>query len=111
MKNIEAVPIWDNGVIQQATILNSYAVNVTLNTSATFWYGLFATTAEGNVSTQLVQGNLTMSGEAYAEWQNDAFAWGYIAQQLNLTITGDYVPPVPPEPIVVEPIVTEEPIA
>ena len=95
MKNIEAVPIWDNGTVQQATILNSYAVNVTLNTSATFWYGLFATTEDGNQGAQLAQGNLTMSGEAYAEWQSDVFAWDWIAEQLNLTITGEYVPPVP----------------
>jgi len=36
-----------------------------------------------------------MTGEAYAEWQSDVFAWDWIAEQLNLTITGDYVLPVP----------------
>ena len=110
MKTIEAVSIWDNGTVQQATILNSYAVNVTLNTSATFWYGLFSTTEEGNVGPQLAQGNLTMTGEAYADWSQDSYAWDYIAQQLNLTITGDYIPPVPPEPTP-EPIAEEEAIA
>ena len=116
MKNIEAVSIWDNGTVQQATILNSYAVNVTLNTSATFWYGLFSTTEDGNVGTQLAQGNLSMTGEAYTQWETDNYAWDYIAQQLNLTITGDYIPPVPPEPtpeptpIVEEEVVVEEPI-
>lgn len=98
MKTISPVSIWDNGTVQEATILNAYAVNVTLNTSATFWYGLFAETEEGNVSTQLAQGNLNMAGEAYAEWNADTFAWDWIAAQLNLTITGEYVPPVPPEP-------------
>jgi len=113
MKNIEAVSIWDNGTVQQATILNSYAVNVTLNTSATFWYGLFATTVDGNQGAQLAQGNLSMTGEAYAEWQSDNYAWDWIAEQLNLTITGDFIPPVPVEPTpepTPEPIVTEEPI-
>lgn len=95
MKTIEAVSIWDNGVNQQGVILNSYAVNVTLNTSATFWYGIFAETVEGNVGQQLTQGNLVMAGEAYAEWSQDAYAWDWIAEQLNLTITGEYVPPVP----------------
>jgi hypothetical protein len=95
MKTIEAVPVWDNGVVQQAVILNSYAVNVTLNTSATFWYGLFAETEDGNVGQQVAQGNLNMSGEAYTEWTQDAYAWDWIAEQLNLTITGEYVPPVP----------------
>jgi hypothetical protein len=113
MKTISPVSIWDNGTVQQATILNAYAVNVTLNTSATFWYGLFSTTEEGNVGAQLAQGNLSMTGEAYAEWQSDVFAWDWIAGQLNLTITGDYIPPVPPEPtpIVEEGVASEEPIA
>lgn len=108
MKTIEAVSIWDNGTTQTATVLNAYAVNVSLNTSATFWYGLFAETADGNVSTQLAQGNLTMTGEAYADWTVDNYAWDWIAEQLNLVITGEYVPPVPPEPIVEEEVVVEE---
>lgn len=109
MKTIEPVSIWDNGTVQQATILNSYAVNVTLNTSATFWYGLFTETVDGNIGMQVAQGNLNMTGEAYADWSVDSYAWDWIAEQLNLTITGDYIPPVPPEPTP-EPIVTEEPI-
>ena len=104
MKTIEPVSIWDNGTVTQATILNSYAVNVTLNTSATFWYGLFSTNEEGSQGSQLVAGNLIMTGEAYTQWQSDNYAWDWIAEQLNLTITGDYIPPVP----VVEGTVTEE---
>lgn len=115
MKTIEAVSIWDNGTLQEATILNSYAVNVTLNTSAIFWYGLFAENADTSQGAQLAQGNLSMTGEAYAEWQSDNYAWDWIAEQLNLTITGDYIPPVPveptPEPIVEEAIAQEEDIA
>lgn len=98
MKTIEAVSIWDNGTVQQAAILNAYAVNVTLNTSATFYYSLMAETTEGAVGMQLAQGNLTMTGEAYADWAVDNYAWDWIAEQLNLVITGEYVPPVPPEP-------------
>ena len=115
MKTIEAVSIWDNGTVQQATILNAYAVNVTLNTSATFYYSLMAQTAEGNVGMQLAQGNLTMSGEAYTDWTVDNYAWDWIAEQLNLVITGEYVPPVPPEPTpeptpepIVEEVIVEE---
>jgi hypothetical protein len=119
MKNIEAVSIWDNGTVQQATILNSYAVNVTLNTSATFWYGLFAENADTSQGAQLAQGNLSMTGEAYTQWQSDVFAWEWIAEQLNLTITGDFIPQVPveptpeptPEPVVEEAIAQEEAIA
>jgi hypothetical protein len=110
MKTIEPVSIWDNGQTVEATILNAYAVNVTLGTSATFYYQLLSETTEGNVGQQVAQGNLLMSGEAYQEWNQDEFAWDWVAAQLNLTITGDYVPPVPPTPVPPqpEPIVTEE---
>lgn len=98
MKTIEAVSIWDNGTVQEAKILNAYAVNVTLSTSATFYYQLFAETVELAQGPQLAVGNLTMTGEAYAQWEVDSYAWDWVAEQLNLTITGDYVPPVPPTP-------------
>jgi hypothetical protein len=104
MKQIQPISIWDNGIVQEATVLNSYAINVQLNNSATFWWGLFST-VDGNIANQLSQGNLTMSGEAYAEWQEDSYAWDWVAGQLNLTIIGDYVPPVvePIVEVVVEP--------
>lgn len=94
MKTISPVSIWDNGTTQQATILNAYAVNVTLNSSATFWYGLFSTNEDGSQGGQVAQGNLNMTGAAYAQWSVDAYAWDWIAEQLNLTITGEYIPPV-----------------
>ena len=106
MKNIEPISIWDNGTVQEATVLNTYAVNVQLNNSASFWWGLFST-VDGNIFNTLSQGNLSMSGEAYTQWQEDSYAWDWVASQLNLTITGDYVPPVVP-PVVEEVI---EPIA
>jgi hypothetical protein len=111
MKTIEAVSIWDNGQVLEAKILNAYAVNVTLGTSATFYYQLFSQNENLSQGPQIAQGNLLMSGEAYQEWNQDEFAWDWVAEQLNLTITGDYVPPVPPAPEPTptpEPIVTEE---
>ena len=100
MKTIEPISIWDNGIVQEATVLNTYANYVQLNQSATFLWVLFST-VDGQIANQLSQGNLSMTGEAYEQWQLDEYAWDYVAAQLNLTITGDYVPPVPP---VVEPI-------
>jgi hypothetical protein len=111
MKTIEAVSIWDNGQVLEAKILNAYAVNVTLGTSATFYYQLFSQNENLSQGPQIAQGNLNMSGEAYAQWEVDSYAWDWVAEQLNLTITGDYVPPVPPQPEPTptpEPIVTEE---
>jgi hypothetical protein len=108
MKTIQSVSIWDNGQVLEAKILNTYAVNVTLGTSASFYYALFAENLDNTQGIQVAQGNLTMSGEAYTQWEVDSYAWDWVAAQLNLTITGDYVPPVPPEPIVEEPTVTAE---
>jgi hypothetical protein len=107
MKTIEPVSIWDNGQVLEANILNAYAINVTLGTSATFYYQLFAETVDLTVGQQVAQGNLNMTGEAYEQWQVDSYAWDWVAGQLNLTITGDYVPPVPPQPEP-EPIVNAE---
>lgn len=98
MKTIQPISIWDNGQNLEAKILNAYAVNVTLGTSATFYYSLMTEKEDGNLGTQVAQSNLTMTGEAYAQWQVDSYAWDWIASQLNLTITGDYVPPAPPQP-------------
>ena len=89
--------MWNNGQAVEATILNAYAVNVTLGTAATFWWGLL----DAN-KVVLTQGKLNMTGEDYTKWgANDQYAWEFIATTLNLTIIGDYVPPVP-EPIVPE---------
>jgi hypothetical protein len=112
MKTINAVSIWDNGQTKEATILNSYAVNVTLGQSATFWYGLFSTNEDGSQGAQLAVGNVSMTGDDYAAWQEDSAAWDFIATTLGLTITGDYVAPVPvAEEAPVEEVVTEEEIS
>jgi hypothetical protein len=105
MKTIKPISIWDNGTVQEASVLNTYAINVTLNNSATFWWGLFST-VDGNIANQLSQGNLNMSGEAYAEWTIDEYAWDWVAEQLNLTITGDYVPPTTSTTTTLEPTTT-----
>jgi hypothetical protein len=82
-----------------ATILNAYCINDNLNDSATFYYALLSDT-QG----QLSQGNLTMEGQDYADWVTNDYAYNWVAEQIDVTITGDYVPPVPPQP---EPIVEE----
>lgn len=98
MKTIEPISIWDNGSVQEASILNAYASNVVLGTSATFVYTLMEFNADPLVMRTLSQGQLIMTGEAYTQWTIDSYAWDWIAEQLNLVITGDWIPPVPPEP-------------
>lgn len=100
MKKIEAITIWSNGNNKEAKILNCYAVNVTLNVNATFYYVLFAENENGTIGEQLQQGNLTMSNEEYQLWNTDNVAWDWVSTELNLTITGEYVPPAPIEEII-----------
>ena len=109
MKTIEPVSTWINGQEVKATVLNTYASNVNLNTSATFAYLLFSQFEDENIDIQVAQGYLIMTGEAYAQWEVDSYAWDWVAEQLNLTITGDYVPPVPPTPVPPQPEPTPEP--
>lgn len=94
MKLINEVSIWDNGSQKKATILNAYVVNLILNESATFYYGLSAQNEDGSIGETLTQGNLSMTGEDYTQWVIDNDAWDYIAKSLNLVVTGDYVAPV-----------------
>ena len=87
MKTIEPVSIWDNGKTIEATILNAYSTNDNLSNSAKFYYSLLSDSLE-----QVIEGNLTMTGEDYQEWQTNEYAYDWVAAELNLTITGDYVP-------------------
>jgi hypothetical protein len=101
MKTIFPIQSWINGKSVTATIFNMYVIGGVLGSSASFYYSLLDSDL-----INVAQGNLTMSGEAYAAWGNDdeyAWDWAASSDQLNLTIIGDYVPPVP------EPIVPTEP--
>ena len=98
MKLIQEVSIWDNGINKKATVLNAYVVNLVLNQSATFYYGISKQNEDGSVGEILSQGNLSMTGEDYQEWVIDNDAWDYIAKCLNLVITGDYVAPIVGQP-------------
>lgn len=92
MKQIEPISIWKNGESFEANLLNAYIINDNLATSCTFYYSL-CSSGEGTEALPLVigqtlsDGNITMSGQSYIDWDNsnDA-AYAYIAEKLNLTI-------------------------
>jgi len=100
MKIIESVNIWKNGEQKIANVLNAYAVNVSLNKDANFYYVLYN---ENIIGDKLVDGFIYMPTEEYIQWDQDEVAWDFVAKSLNLTIVGEYVPPAPP--VVEEPIV------
>jgi hypothetical protein len=92
MKAIQPVNIWSGGQSLQANNINMYVVNDNLSSAATFYYQLLKVeTIDDNTSTQqLAQGNLTISGTDYDNWNatpdiNDA-AYVWAAGQLNLTL-------------------------
>lgn len=91
MKAIQPIQVWKNGEEKQANTFNLILINDDLATSATFYYQLLASTdVDGNVSSeQLADGNCSMSGEDYTNWDdsNDG-AYNYVAGKLNLTIVG-----------------------
>jgi hypothetical protein len=89
MKTIEPVVFPLN--LGTATILNAYCINDNLSTSATFYYTLLS-----DVQSQLQQGNLTMTGEDYDGWATNEYAYDWVAQQIDVTIIGDYAPTVLP---------------
>lgn len=102
MKTIQPVTVWFNGQEQTATILNAIASTDNLSTAASFSYQLLVEPESPIFSTmnlnQVASGLLTMSGEVYQNWTTNEYAYDWVAEQLNLTITGEYVPPTPPEP-------------
>ena len=90
MKQIQPIDIWVNGETKVAEFLNANGINVTLGVSASFYWQLSTkvTDSEGNelAGESLSQGNLTMDGEDYQNWNQDIFAWDWIATKLGLTI-------------------------
>lgn len=94
MKIIESIPMWDNGKAVDGKVLNAHAFNVVLNTSCSFYYSLHSLNENGGVGVKLKEGNLYMDDSVYSQWnENDEYAWEWVANQLSLVITGDYVTP------------------
>ena len=92
MKPIEPVTIWKNGESQKANLLNAIIINDNLATSCSFYYSLNAS-GEGTEAMPLVvgqilaEGNITMNGQDYLDWDNsNEAAYVYIAEKLNLTL-------------------------
>lgn len=93
MKTIQPITIWKDGETVQATILKMYISYDNLESTATFQYDLC-----DNQINSLINGSINISGGEYVSWgssgdSNDE-AYLYGASYLNLTITGEYIPPV-----------------
>lgn len=98
MKTIQPVTSWYNGVEKKATVLSACASTDNLSSAASFSYQLYfisdVSTGMTNELEQVASGVLSMSGEDYNNWQTNDYAYNWVAEQLNLTITGEYVPSI-----------------
>lgn len=89
MKEITEVNIWLNGTVKIGKILQVQGTSVNLGSSASFFYQILTETKES-----VANGNLNMSGSQYAAWgADDNYVYTIIAEDLNLTIVGDWVEP------------------
>jgi hypothetical protein len=91
MKQIQPVSVWFNGEELIAQYLDSYITKDNLSDFASFWWGIYTEGSEpGKPGVQVAQGNLTMNGQTYLDWNanpdinDDAYLW--IAAELSLTI-------------------------
>lgn len=100
MKTITPVSLWFNGQEVQASVLNASCSLDNLVNLATFNYQLLQiiTIDDLEYTAPVVNGQLTMSGADYDGWETNEYAFNWVATQLNLTITGDYIKPIPPQP-------------
>lgn len=99
MKTINPVMVWYGGQEVEATVLNAVVQSDNLQNSATFQYQLMQVTLDNpnpmyGYPQSVVTNYITMSGEAYEAWGTNDYAYEWIAEQLNLTITGEWNPPV-----------------
>lgn len=87
MKQIQPVQIWTNGQNKTASILDARIINDDLKSSCTFYWELKQASTEKTQGQQLAQGNVSMSGEDYQNWNDtNEEAYQYIAEQINVTI-------------------------
>lgn len=103
MKNIEPIQIWKDGQNKTASVLDARIVYDDLTSYCTFYWQLkeadsteiVPSPVEGGESTTIVvpgqllsEGNSTMTGDDYLEWDgsNDA-AYEFVASQINVVIS------------------------
>lgn len=95
MKQIQPVTSWSNGQEVQATALNAYVISDDLSSQAVFYYSVgnvvSALLPASSALIALASGQLTMTGQAYEDYQTNQYAWDWVAAQLNLTIIGDII--------------------
>jgi len=91
MKQIQPIQIWVNGQELTGSWLGAYIINDNLSDSAQFYWWIAANGSEADtVGSTLTNGNLTIAGESYIDWNDTSdindYAYVWIADQLGLTL-------------------------
>ena len=87
MPAIQPIQIWKNGQSLTASVLDAIIINDNLSSSCTFYWMLKEADQEEQAGQVLADGNATMSGEDYDNWDgSNDYAFDYIASQINVTI-------------------------
>ena len=87
MKTIQPIQLWNEGIIDNATLFDMYISYDNLSTTAVFYYSLMGETFD-----LLASGKIEMTGSDYQNWDDsNEGAYLYAAYVLNLVITGDAV--------------------
>ena len=98
MKTITPQPIWIDGISKLATVIFSQVNSDNMKDTATFYFQLYEQVDVNIVP--LVKGTIDMTGSDYITYNSssdaNAYAWDWIATSLNITITGEYIPPPTP---------------
>jgi hypothetical protein len=89
MKQIQNLPIWYQGSIINATLINLYVISDNLTDTALFYFGLYDGTIE-LIGDKLSQGNLSMTGQDYIDYSrntdSNTFAYIWATNLLGLTL-------------------------
>jgi len=92
MQHIQPITLWIQGQTKTANAFDLSIVNDDLSTRAVLYYRLGSET-QSETETQTIwlqDGNLTIDGQAYQDWDADPSAnewiYNWAALQLNLTI-------------------------
>jgi hypothetical protein len=90
MKKIQPFNIWVNGQNKSAKYMFLRCGTDNLEDSAMFYYSLHEATLNkdgeeisGNI---LTEGNITMTGTPYTNWETNPQAWTWATGQLGITV-------------------------
>lgn len=89
MKQIKSIQIWTSQGTKTAEYFDARIIADDLETSATFYWNMNAKSddAENPIGQQLIDGNISMSGEDYDAWSgsNEA-AYSFVANAIGIEI-------------------------